>query len=166
MADLLFVETGFYLEVKPQTKEMPARIRFRCSNSACRHLSKKGIKFCAECGNAIEQYTEEKSNHTALTAIANDLLPGVLGHSVHSVNDQPCIWTFDFEVFDDKGEPTNQQHNAGGSAWATAIDPEEVIRLRECVLKHRKVNNVMTYMIDTYGPDSIKLKHGVIGYYA
>lgn len=168
MSNTLFVEVGFYLKVTPQIHPMFAPLEFRCSNQACwlQHKIHTNFRtnFCAECGSAIESYKDNQSRSFVRTTHSEDLLPEDLACLTYSMTEESDIWVFGFPLRDDQGKPINQKLEEG-DIWDFEINPDEVNRLRECVLEHPEVKNVMDYMLKTYGPGSIEMKYGSVGYY-
>jgi len=156
----LTVYTGFYFSIKDTDFEKTVKVNC-CSNESCKEHKKENSKsFCPECGSKVEEKVYQKNINSNRP---KDLLPDELQDLVYQYEYSNGQWFLEYS-FTDKKQFCNQMSPDNGDQ--EFVIPYEKVNEKMVYLKteDKHTFNILKYMKDNYGEDSISLNYGVIAY--
>jgi len=157
-----YTEVGFYFKVKQQSKEISNIIQ-TCINRECNQHGKLfNQKFCSECGGKVQEIKFTKNENTAASY---KLLPDSSQELISSFEglEETC-WVLNFKIEDKNIFCQSFEGNRGSKAFKIPYNEieEKIFSLKE---NNKKIKEIIEYMTNTYGQDSIELEYGVFSYY-
>lgn len=158
----LSVNIGFYFQVKEQLKEISNTIKC-CTNIQCKANGKSSSqKFCSECGSEVKEKT---SSQTKKISSAYKLLPDSFEDLICNFEGlDDSIWVFNFSI--EEEEKYCRSFDKYSDDKPLEIPYSEIDKKINLLKEsNTEIKEIIKYMTDTYGEDSIDLKYGAFSYY-
>lgn len=158
----LTVSLGFYFRVNPVEVETEKSFTI-CSNKECSEYGKNSDKkFCSQCGSKIEKITKKETKESSRPY---DILPSKFEDSVFQAEgSEKGIWLLniaypEFKIFDRNFDKYQECEN-----YQIPFD-KIAEKLESLQTEDSKLKEIIDYMKEKHGEDSIQLEYGINTYY-